>query len=243
MRKIAIKHALASAAALAALAGASLALDTRGAAAQQAGGVYINAIDLVIAPPALPKFLDAIKENAAASAKEPGVREFNVTALNGNPNHVFLYEVYENEAALETHRQTAHFKKFQAATQGMVVDRLVRPMSVVAMNAKTQPAGGFINGVDLVIDPAQLAKFQEAIRENGANSVKEPGVREFNITALANNPNHVFLYEVYENEAALDAHRQTAHYKKYQAATQGLVIDRGLRQMSAVALNANSKGQ
>jgi quinol monooxygenase YgiN len=138
MRKIALKPLLASAAALAVLAGASLMLLQSRHAAAEAGGLYINAVDLVIIPSDLPKFMEAIKENAANSVKEAGVREFNVTVLANNPNHVFLYEVYENEDALKAHLQTPHFQKFRAATQGMVVDRNVRPMSAIAMNAKGQ---------------------------------------------------------------------------------------------------------
>jgi (4S)-4-hydroxy-5-phosphonooxypentane-2,3-dione isomerase len=138
MRKIALKPVLASAAAVALLAGASLMLLQNRHAAAEAGGVYINAVDLVIVPSELPKFLEAIKENGANAVKEPGCREFNITMLSSNPNHVFLYEVYDNEAALEAHRQTPHFKKYQAATQGMVADRSVRALSVIAMNSKAQ---------------------------------------------------------------------------------------------------------
>jgi hypothetical protein len=36
---------------------------------------------------------------------------------------VFLYEVYDNEAALNAHRATDHFKKYQATTASMVADR------------------------------------------------------------------------------------------------------------------------
>lgn len=133
---IALKPVLAFAAAAALLAGASLTLMQSRHAAAEAGGVYINAVDLVIVPSELPKFLDAIKENGANAVKEPGCREFNITVLANNPNHVFLFEVYDNEAALEAHRQTPHFKKYQAATQGMVADRNVRALSVIAMNAK-----------------------------------------------------------------------------------------------------------
>src|SRR5215470_8857199 len=88
--------------------------------------------------------------------------------------------------------------------------------------------------------PSEMPKFLEAIKENGANAVKEPGCREFNITVLASNPNHVFLYEVYDNEAALNAHRQTEHFKKYQAATANMIADRNVRAMSLIAFN--SKG-
>ena len=133
MRKV----VLMSAAAIALLAGASLTmvLQSRNAVAQ-AGGVYINAVDLVVIPSEMPKFLEAIKENASNAVKEPGCREFNITVLASNPNHVFLYEVYDNAAALDAHRQTEHFKKFQATTANMVVDRNVRGMSLIAFNSK-----------------------------------------------------------------------------------------------------------
>ena len=136
MRKVALKPFLASAAAVALIAGASLMLLQSPHAAAEAGGLYINAVDLVIVPSEMPKYLEAIKENAANAVKEPGCREFNVTVLASNPNHVFLYEVYDNEAALEAHRQTEHFKKYAAATKGMVADRSVRAMSVIALNSK-----------------------------------------------------------------------------------------------------------
>ena len=48
---------------------------------------------------------------------------------------MFLYEVYDNEAALTTHRATDHFKKFAAATADMVAKREVRAMTPIAFNA------------------------------------------------------------------------------------------------------------
>ena len=133
------KLTLVSTAAIALVAGASVTmlLPSHDAAAQ-AGGVYINAVDLVVIPSEMPKFLEAIKENGANAVKEPGCREFNITVLANNPNHVFLYEVYDNAAALDAHRQTEHFKKFQATTASMIADRNVRPMSLIAFNSKAR---------------------------------------------------------------------------------------------------------
>jgi autoinducer 2-degrading protein len=105
-------------------------------AAAQAGGVYVNAIDLVIIPSEMAKYVEAIKENAANAVKEPGCREFNVLVMPNRPNHVFLFEVYDNEAALAAHRNTEHFKKYAATTANMVADRNARAMSVIAMNSK-----------------------------------------------------------------------------------------------------------
>ena len=118
------------------LAGAALLqLSTREAAAQ-AGGLFVNAVYLEINPADMLKYMEAIKENGAASVKEPGCRTFNIHVSAKDPNHVFLYEVYDNAAALDSHRQTAHFKKYAATTKDMVVKRDARPMTSVAMNSK-----------------------------------------------------------------------------------------------------------
>jgi quinol monooxygenase YgiN len=49
---------------------------------------------------------------------------------------VFVFEVYENAAAAQAHRDTEHFKKYAAATKDMVAKREVRPLASVAMNIK-----------------------------------------------------------------------------------------------------------
>jgi len=113
-------------------------------------------------------------------------------------------------------------------------------LSMPGHDAAAQQNGVWINAVDLDIAPDQMAKYLEAIKENGAASVKEPGCREFNIAVLADNPNHVVLFEVYDNEAALNAHRNTDHYKKYQATTANMVISRNIRVASMVALNSKA---
>jgi len=106
-------------------------------AAAQSGPLFINIVELDIVPAELDKFMDAIKENAAAAVKkEPGCREFNITTSAKDPNHVLLFEVYDNAAALEAHRATEHFKKYQAAVANMVSKRDVRAFSSAAMNVK-----------------------------------------------------------------------------------------------------------
>jgi quinol monooxygenase YgiN len=104
-------------------------------ASAQSPAPYINLVELVVVPSELSKFLEFAKDNAATAIKEPGVREFNITQLASNPNHVVFYEVYDNEAALTTHRATDHFKKYQAATANMVADRNVRAMAAVEFHS------------------------------------------------------------------------------------------------------------
>ena len=115
---------------------------------------------------------------------------------------------------------------------------LLLPMS--GHEAQAQSAPLYINAVDLDINPADIDKFLAALKVNGAAAVQEPGCREFNITVSQKDPNHVFIFEVYDNAAALDSHRATDHFKSYAAATKDMVAKRDVRAMSSVAMN--SKG-
>jgi autoinducer 2-degrading protein len=104
--------------------------------AAQSATTYVNAVDLDIVPADIDTFMAAIKENGAASVKEPGCRQFDIMVLASNRNHVFLYEVYDNEAAYQAHRNTEHFKKYAATTANMVAQRNARPMTLIASNSK-----------------------------------------------------------------------------------------------------------
>ena len=104
----------------------------------QSAGMFVNAVDLDIVPAVRDNYLAAIKENGAAAAKEPGCKRFDILNLNSDPNHFFLYEVYENEAAFKAHRETDHFKKYAATTGKMVAKREARQMTVTASNAQTK---------------------------------------------------------------------------------------------------------
>src|ERR1039458_4176845 len=100
----------------------------------ESGPLQVNAVDIDVVPGQIDNYLAALKENGAASVHEPGCREFNITVSQKDPNHVFIFEVYDNAAALDAHRQTDHFKKYAATTKDMVAKRDSRPFSSVAMN-------------------------------------------------------------------------------------------------------------
>jgi quinol monooxygenase YgiN len=110
-------------------------------------------------------------------------------------------------------------------------------LSAPGPRVAAQPAGLYVNAVDLDINPADMDAYMAALRENGAKAVTEPGCREFNIHVKADSPNHVFIYEVYDSAAALEAHRATDHFKKYAAATAKMVAKREVRAMTSVAFN------
>jgi (4S)-4-hydroxy-5-phosphonooxypentane-2,3-dione isomerase len=102
----------------------------------QSGPFLINAVEYDVVPGQVDNFLAAVKENGAASVKEPGCHEFNVSVSQKDPNHVLIYEVYNDAAAAEAHTATEHFKKYKAATAGMTTKREAKSYSSVAINMK-----------------------------------------------------------------------------------------------------------
>jgi quinol monooxygenase YgiN len=103
-------------------------------AAAQGGPMIINAINLDIPADIFDKFMEVAKENAVASAKDPGCREFSIVVSKDDPHHIMFFEVYDNEAGAEFHRNTEHFKKYQATTRDMPIKRDVKRFMSVSMN-------------------------------------------------------------------------------------------------------------
>ena len=72
-------------------------------------------------------FMPIILENATAAVRtEPDCHMFHVMTSKDDPDIFHFFEVYTNQAALDAHREYAHFKKFRAETEDMVVDRVIQ---------------------------------------------------------------------------------------------------------------------
>jgi (4S)-4-hydroxy-5-phosphonooxypentane-2,3-dione isomerase len=145
-------------------------------------------------------------------------------------------EIRKSAAPEENHMRKSIL--MSAAAASLLIGATVL-ISMPSRHAAAEASDGYINIVDLNIEPAELASFLEAAKENAAASVKDPGCREFNIVVSRTDPNNIVFFEVYDNEAALDVHRATDHYKKYQAAAASMVASRNLKAMAPVALNSN----
>lgn len=58
--------------------------------------------------------------------------------------------------------------------------------------------------------------FIEATRHNHENSILEPGNFRFDILQDAGDPGKFVLYEVYDTEQSVVAHKETAHYLEWR---------------------------
>lgn len=73
----------------------------------------------------------------------------------------------------------------------------------------------FILHVHIHVLPEHLEAFKQATVVNAVNSRREPGVVRFDFLQVADDPTRFGLYEVYRDRAAVDAHKQTAHYNEW----------------------------
>lgn len=78
-----------------------------------------------------PAFIDAFERAIAANARasvetEPGCRQFDVCRDPADPALFFLYELYDDEAAIQAHLQSAHFLQMDRLSAAWVDSKTVR---------------------------------------------------------------------------------------------------------------------
>jgi (4S)-4-hydroxy-5-phosphonooxypentane-2,3-dione isomerase len=215
------------------------------AVAQQAQA-FVNVVDLEITPASMPRFLAALKDDGAATIKEAGTQEFVSSVGQKDKNHVFIFEVFKDSAVWDAHQKTTTYAKFIGITMMMIKTYNIRPFTSVALNKSSAPPPQadpplFINVDEIDVADGQIGKFTDAATAHAADSVKDPGCREFNIATSQIKDNHVLLFSAFDDAAALAANLASDHYKTYQAATKGIVSQSTALPLSSVAVL--TKGQ
>jgi (4S)-4-hydroxy-5-phosphonooxypentane-2,3-dione isomerase len=106
--------------------------------------------------------------------------------------------------------------------------------------AAAQPAQAFVNVVDLEITPASMPRFLAALKDDGAAAIKEAGTQEFVSSVGQKDKNHVFIFEVFNDAAAWDAHQKTVTYAKFLGLTMMMIKTYTIRPFTSVTLNKSS---
>jgi quinol monooxygenase YgiN len=79
--------------------------------------------------------------------------------------------------------------------------------------------------VSLQVVPGHLDDFVEAIRTNAERSfTDEPGCLSFDVSQDLGDDHHFILYELYADEAAVEAHRSAQHFKVWRDAVAEHVV-------------------
>ncbi len=86
--------------------------------------MYVVTVRFLIKPEFTAVFREHMLRNALASrTNETGCRQFDVAVAPDDPSHIFLYELYDDKAAFETHCATSHYRDFISSTAAWIVSK------------------------------------------------------------------------------------------------------------------------
>jgi autoinducer 2-degrading protein len=72
--------------------------------------------------------------------------------------------------------------------------------------------------VQVQVDAESVDAFIAATLDNARNSIREPGIARFDVVQQAEDPTRFVLVEVYRDDAAAKAHKETTHYARWREA-------------------------
>lgn len=82
---------------------------------------------------------ELLKVAAASVRNEPGCQRYDVLRFEGDAQRGMLYEVYDDQAAFEAHKQTPHFAAYWQAIADLKVSWKAAYGSLHAHRAFTTP--------------------------------------------------------------------------------------------------------
>lgn len=73
------------------------------------------------------------------------------------------------------------------------------------------------------VKPEHIEAFEAETVRNHEGSVAEPGVLRFDVLRDGDQRGRYLLYEVYRDQAAVEAHKETAHYERWKDAVADMM--------------------
>jgi autoinducer 2-degrading protein len=73
-----------------------------------------------------------------------------------------------------------------------------------------------ITCVHIHVKPDHVDQFIQATVQNHKGTIKEPGNLRFDLLQQADDPSRFMIYEVFDTEDDVKAHKDTAHYLKWR---------------------------
>jgi quinol monooxygenase YgiN len=87
----------------------------------------------------------------------------------------------------------------------------------------------FVVVVEFHLKQGARSQFRRLIDANADASVRsEPGCVQFDVLEPEDDGDRVLLYEIYSDEAAFDAHRQTEHFRTFASQSETLCLKKSV---------------
>lgn len=85
------------------------------------------------------------------------------------------------------------------------------------------------------LKPGSFDAFRPLMLQNADASLRsEPGCRRFDVLIPAGTSDRVFLYEIYDDRAAFEAHLKSMHFQSFDAAVKDMVAERIIHEFTLI---------
>ena len=84
--------------------------------------MFIYIVQITVKPEHIESFKAETLMNAQNTVHEPNNYRFDVLQQADDPSKFTLYEVYADESALESHRQTAHYIRWKSRVESLMAE-------------------------------------------------------------------------------------------------------------------------
>ncbi len=175
---------------------------------------------------------DAVGEhNISTSVQdEKGTLAMYSVKQKADANMAYMVEIYADENAYETHRTSAQYKAFLTASPEILTDHkkhTVLEPQFLADKKVQQTDETRTNLVIVDVKPSENEKFKAVVLPEMAKSLNvEPGVLAMYAATVKEQTNRWVFFEIYANDEAYAAHRETPHFKDYLKQTGDMLQDK-----------------
>lgn len=191
----------------------------------------MNLFELGVAEGKTVKCDQVAKHNISTSiANEKGTLAMYSVKLQANPEIAYMLEIYADNAAYQIHRDSSQYQAFAKVSPEILTDHKKRTALVpqflgdrkIKQTATTQS-----RLVSLTVKPEHNIQFSKIIQAEMAQSLKvEDGVLAMYAATKQDSLNDWIFFEIYADEAAYQAHRETPHFKDYLKQTDKMIADK-----------------
>lgn len=81
----------------------------------------------------------------------------------------------------------------------------------------------FVLHINIKVKHEFVEEFKQVCIENAKNSIKEPGVKRFDVLQQSDDPTKFVLVEAYLDESGVEHHKKTAHYNNWRKEAERMV--------------------
>lgn len=196
----------------------------------------VNLFHIAVNPEDKPLLHEVGEYNLVTSHRqEPGTLAMFVAERKDQEGSYIVFEIYENDDTYATHRASEQYNNYVTKAGPKLTERAAFQVTPIFLKEKLTsnewvgPKHHYLKFAQVETSPEDQESFEKSVLINMETSLaQEDGVLAMYAVRDNDNTNRWYFFEVYADEAAYQAHRETKHFQTYLDETKDLVVNKEL---------------